>query len=295
MFSLARFLVSFAVVGSVQAAMFRAAFVSPSVLHLPSNRLAGDIRESALLPTPASPSGPGTGRKTPPPLARRPQVRAVFRPAQFLRVAVGVAGITLGSLLPGRTNSGFSHARIVRQPEAAMAANTMGVRVIDGSDGVNLGALGIRQDEFLSQRELVRAKTTQYSEAEEEIMELEEDEVEFKVIHDLQVMWAGLASVGGIYVLYKGGVLWEKWIQEQERKDKEEEIELTGQFIDPRAVRKEEDDGDTDGKQERKKKGDNGGGNPTSGIEGGGDGTPPTTDDLPPGGIDALEKLFGNS
>jgi hypothetical protein len=169
--------------------------------------------------------------------------------------------------------------------ETAVAAEQLAVPVIDGnSSGIPLGALGIKQEDYLSHRELSKLKTTQYSEAEEELMELEEDELENKWFHDLQVMWAGLASVGGIMVLYKGGVLWEKWIQEQERKDMEEEIELTGTFIDPRAVRKAEDEDDD---------------NNDSGGKGGKDDSdpdsPPETDDLPPGGIDALEKLFGKS
>jgi hypothetical protein len=160
----------------------------------------------------------------------------------------------------------------------------MAVRVVDGNkEGITLGALGIRQEDFLSHRELSKLKTTQYSEAEEEIMELEEDEVENKWFHDLQVMWAGIASVGGIMVLYRGGVLWERWIVEQERKDREEEIELTGTFIDPRAVRKEEGGEDDDAAKKKKGGGD------------GPDDSPPDADDLPPGGIDALEKLFGKS
>ena len=139
-------------------------------------------------------------------------------------------------------------------------------------------------------------------------MELEEDQFENQWFHDLQVMWAALASVGGIMVLYKGGVLWEKWIQEQERKDMEEEIELTGTFIDPRAVRKDED-ADDKGKKKSKNNNTNGGTddknpdtNPSSpsnsggpsGSGGGPDANPPDAD-LPTGGIDALERLFGKS
>lgn len=144
---------------------------------------------------------------------------------------------------------------------------------------IPLEALGIKKEEYVGERELRRRKTTRYSEAEQEIMELEEWEVATQWFRDLQFFWAALASLGGIYVLYKGGVMWENWIQEQERKDMEEEIELTGTFIDPRAVRKDEDGEQGQGRGKNKappKKGDD----PDS---------PPASD------RDSLEKLFGKS
>lgn len=143
---------------------------------------------------------------------------------------------------------------------------------------IPLDALGIKRDEFLTDRELRRRKTTQFSEAEQEIMELEEWEVDTQWFRDMQTMWAALASVLGIFVLYKGGVMWENWIKEQERKDMEEEIELTGKFIDPRAVRKD-DEGDNKKKGSAKK--------PPTGNKPG--------DDYKQGDIESLEKLFGKS
>lgn len=116
-------------------------------------------------------------------------------------------------------------------------------------------------------------------------MELEEWEVDTQWFRDMQTMWAAIFSIGGIFVLYRGGVMWENWIKEQEQKDMEEEIELTGTFIDPRAVRKDEDDNGKDKGTDSKK--------PPSGDkpdEGSGDG------DLQQGGdIESLEKLFGKS
>lgn len=206
-------------------------------------------------------------------------------PAAWAKAAIGVAGVVAGTVFPSFA-SGRSPTKSAPFAETSIAAEKLAVPVLDANDagGIPLGALGIKQEDFLSHRELSKLKTTQYSEAEDELIELDEDELENKWFHDLQMMWAGMASVGGIVVLYRGGVLWEKWIQEQERKDMEEEIELTGTFIDPRAVRKPEDE--DDGGDDRKSKGKDGKGNPDS---------PPDTDDLPPGGIDALEKMFGKS
>lgn len=119
-------------------------------------------------------------------------------------------------------------------------------------------------------------------------MELEEWEAQTESFRSMQAFWAGLISVAGIFMLYKGGVMWENWIKEQERKDMEEEIKLTGTFIDPRAVRKDEDMGDAS--KSKKKPKDSG---PSSGPS-----APPkdpTDGDKPTGGIDSLEKLFGQS
>jgi hypothetical protein len=222
--------------------------------------------------------------------APRAEVSAALAPPKWVRVAVGIAGFTVGALFPSfsakqRNDALFSvHPPVV----AAMADETMQLPVYGGKSALPLSVLGIRQEEFMSARELKSPKTTQYSEAEEEIMELEEDEVENAWFHNLQMLWAGLASVGGIVVLYKGGVLWERWIQEQERKDMEEEIELTGIFIDPRAVRKEED---SDGDQ---KKGSNGN---KDGPDPGGADNPdaPPDSEMPPDSIDSLERMFGKS
>lgn len=199
-----------------------------------------------------------------------------IRPLQWARVAVAAAGIAAGGVFNfGRTQ----HPSPTSPPSipSAHASET----TIKSNQSIPLRSLGIKQSDYLGERELRLRKTTQYSEAEEEIMELEEYAVATKWFRDLQAMWAGVASVGGIAVLYKGGVLWERWIQEQERKDMEEEIELTGKFISPRAVRKDGDEGEDGGKG----KGKDG--------KGSGDG-PPVVGDSPPGGIEGLEKLLGN-
>lgn len=160
------------------------------------------------------------------------------------------------------------------------------------ANAIPLDALGIKREDFLSDRELRRRKTTQFSEAEQEIMELEEWEVDTQWFRDFQMMWASIASVGGMFVLYKGGVMWENWIKEQEKKDMEEEIELTGTFIDPRAVRKDDEDNKDTGPP--KPPGDNGdkpGKGPTTGDA---DSADPDAD-FKQGDLESLEKLYGKS
>lgn len=195
---------------------------------------------------------------------------------QWLRVAFAAVGIVVGSALSTGSVGRRNEFRIMEPTHAETSTQALQV---GGNEPIPLRALGVKQSDYLSERELRLRKTTQFSEAEEEIMELEEYEVATKWYRDLRALWAGLASVAGIMVLYKGGVLWERWIQEQERKDMEEEIKLTGTFISPRAVRKDDDDDDNT------KKGKGKGGNDN-------DGKPPVVGDSPPGGIQSLEKLL---
>ena len=199
---------------------------------------------------------------------------------KWFRAAALAAGSLTGSVLglPSR-DMPFTP---VRETHAATAKSLGNV----ATGPIPLRALGIKRDDYVSDRELRRRKTTQYSEAEEEIMELEEYEVATQWFRDLQRMWAGVASVLGIFVVYKGGVLWERWIQEQEKKDMEEEIELTGTFIDPRAVRKDEDEEDEGKKDGGKDKGEGPEDQPKE---------PEGTPENPSGGIDNLEQLFGKS
>lgn len=201
----------------------------------------------------------------------------------WFRVALLAAGAAVGGVvrptrpqLPGSFQpTAPVHAAVVDAPPTFTQSGT--------GTSINITKLGIKRDDFLSERELRRRKTTQFSEAEEEIMELEEWEVDTQWFRDLQMLWAGIASIAGMFVLYKGGVMWENWIKEQEQKDMEEEIELTGTFIDPRAVRKEEDEEDKEEKDDKKTdKGPDPG--PTSGDDQG-----------PPDGLESLEKIFGKS
>lgn len=195
----------------------------------------------------------------------------------LVQAALIAAGGVAGTLL-GTRKQPF-------RPLPAASAVTVNITQHSNTNGpMPLSALGVKRDEYVGERELRRRKTTQYSEAEEEIMELEEWEVETQWFRDLQAMWAGIASVAGIFVLYKGGVMWENWIKEQEQKDMEEEIKLTGTFIDPRAIRKDENDEGGKPKKKDKPKTDPQG--PSGEGEGG---------DVPPGGLDSLEKLFGSS
>lgn len=208
--------------------------------------------------------------------------KAEMRVRSFTADPVVVAAVSETTAESKRTGS------IVVRP---VGRKTVAMTSAPASDGISLDELGIKRDDYMSERELRRRKTTQFSEAEQEIMELEEWEVNTQQSRDLRMFWTALASIGGIFVLYKGGVMWENWIKEQERKDMEEEIELTGTFIDPRAVRK--DDEENPGKGPSKKPpGD--GGKPGKGPSGSDFGKG-SDDEWKQGDVESLEKLFGKS
>eukprot|EP00171_Calliarthron_tuberculosum_P005032 IDg5032t1 len=201
-----------------------------------------------------------------------------MRALQWARIAVAAVGIATGGAM---NMGGIARRGEFRILEPARADIPTKALQVGGNESIPLRALGIKETDYLSERELRLRKTTQYSEAEQEIIELDEYEVSTKWFRNLQALWGGLASVAGILLVYKSGVLWERWIQEQERKDMEEEIKLTGTFISPRAVRKDDEDDDNTKKGKGK-----GNGSPDD------DGKPPVVGDSPPGGIQSLEKLL---
>lgn len=199
--------------------------------------------------------------------------RAAWFP--ILAATLGLLGSEVFGPLMGRRIT-LATPEPVRAESTLVEDDRMVIRAQRG-EPIPIDQLGIRVEEYMGEKELRARKTTVYSEAEDEIMELDEYEVSTQWFRDLQRLWAALASVAGIFVLYRGGVLWERWIQEQERKDMEEEIKLTGTFISPRAVRKDEDEHD------KKKKGKKGKG----GDE---DDKPPEIGDSP--NIEGLNRLL---
>eukprot|EP00282_Hemiselmis_andersenii_P025254 CAMPEP_0171997220 /NCGR_PEP_ID=MMETSP1041-20130122/564_1 /TAXON_ID=464988 /ORGANISM="Hemiselmis andersenii, Strain CCMP439" /LENGTH=113 /DNA_ID=CAMNT_0012650467 /DNA_START=222 /DNA_END=563 /DNA_ORIENTATION=+ len=70
---------------------------------------------------------------------------------------------------------------------------------------------------------------------EEEIREIEDEEFRYRNWKNAQVGIAIGGSGIGMWFAYKGLHVWEKWMNEQEQKDIEEEIEMTGTYIDPGA------------------------------------------------------------
>jgi len=72
---------------------------------------------------------------------------------------------------------------------------------------------------------------TAKSELEEELEELETYKEETRSARSLQTVVTTGGAVGLVYLSVKGATVVERWIKEQERKDIEEEMELTGTYI----------------------------------------------------------------
>ena len=143
------------------------------------------------------------------------------------------------------------------------------------------------------------------TEAQEELFELEEDRIQFQWLRNVHMFAGALYSAIGLFVLYKAGAMWERWMKEQEEKEIENEIKLTGTFIDPRADRIPEGE---EGKEEykKKKKGKGKGKDEGDGVKGlqgkdKGPKKPPSgpgeegSDSGQDKGYNALDKLLGNN
>jgi len=101
--------------------------------------------------------------------------------------------------------------------------------IVDGS------IFDLKQEKIINESFLFNDKTTIKSEVESEIDDLEDDEYRYSVWKNTQVGVTVGGSALGIWFCYKGLNKWENWMKEQEQKDIDEEIEMTGTYINPGA------------------------------------------------------------
>lgn len=100
---------------------------------------------------------------------------------------------------------------------------------------INLSNLRIIKEDIIDENFLFSKNTTQKTKIESEIDEIEDDEFRYKNWRNTQIGLAIGGSGVGMWFAYKGLNAWEKWMKEQEQKDIEEEIEMTGTYINPGA------------------------------------------------------------
>jgi len=101
--------------------------------------------------------------------------------------------------------------------------------VVDGN------LLGVKREDIFSDKFLFSNQTTQNTEIESEIEEIEDDEFRYSAWKNSQVGLTVGGSALSMWFAYKGLNVWEKWMKDQEQKDIEEEIEMTGTYINPGA------------------------------------------------------------
>ena len=101
--------------------------------------------------------------------------------------------------------------------------------VVDGN------LLGVKREDIFNDKFLFSNQTTQNTEIESEIEEIEDDEFRYSAWKNSQVGLTVGGSALSMWFAYKGLNVWEKWMKDQEQKDIEEEIEMTGTYINPGA------------------------------------------------------------
>mmetsp|Transcript_33808 Transcript_33808/g.67644 ORF Transcript_33808/g.67644 Transcript_33808/m.67644 type:complete len:215 (-) Transcript_33808:3545-4189(-) len=101
--------------------------------------------------------------------------------------------------------------------------------VIDGNN------LNLKREDIFNENFLFSPQTTTNSEVEMEIEEIEDDEYRYSAWKNTQIGLAVGGSALGMWFAYNGLNAWERWMKEQEKKDIEEEIEMTGTYINPGA------------------------------------------------------------
>ncbi|ABW98060.1 hypothetical protein HAN_2g234 (nucleomorph) [Hemiselmis andersenii] len=125
----------------------------------------------------------------------------------------------------------FSIAEIINGNKMINNANLSKVNAAE----INLTNLRIVKEDLCYEGFLFSKNTTRRTMVEEEIREIEDEEFRYRNWKNAQVGIAIGGSGIGMWFAYKGLHVWEKWMNEQEQKDIEEEIEMTGTYIDPGA------------------------------------------------------------
>lgn len=100
---------------------------------------------------------------------------------------------------------------------------------------IDLSLLGIKREEIFNEDFMFSDKLTSTSIVESELQEIDDDEYRYSAWKNTQVGFSVGGSALGIWFAYKGLNKWELWMKEQEKKDIEEEIQMTGTYIDPGA------------------------------------------------------------
>mmetsp|Transcript_6575 Transcript_6575/g.12767 ORF Transcript_6575/g.12767 Transcript_6575/m.12767 type:complete len:224 (+) Transcript_6575:52-723(+) len=138
---------------------------------------------------------------------------------------------------------------------------------------INTINLRLTKEDLANEDFLFSKNTTQRTKIEDEICEIEDEEFRYRNWKNAQVGIAIGGSGIGMWFAYKGLHVWEKWMNEQEQKDIEEEIEMTGTYIDPGAgnvdasidpvtgkkivIKEKKDQNQNDEKNRKNKKDDN--------------------------------------
>mmetsp|Transcript_16562 Transcript_16562/g.25726 ORF Transcript_16562/g.25726 Transcript_16562/m.25726 type:complete len:210 (+) Transcript_16562:1133-1762(+) len=112
-------------------------------------------------------------------------------------------------------------------------------KLIDCSIVINAGDLNLKREDIINEKFLFSPSTTSLTEVEKEIQEIEDDEYRYRSWRNTQVFLALGGSALGMWFAYKGLTALEKWMKEQEQKDIEEEIQMTGTYINPGAEKVE--------------------------------------------------------
>lgn len=104
-------------------------------------------------------------------------------------------------------------------------------------NAIEIDTVGLRitREDMLNEKFLFSHKLIQNSSVENDIQEIEDEEYNYKNWRNSQIGLAIGGSILGMWFTFKGLNAWEKWMKDQEQKDIQEEIKMTGRYIHPSA------------------------------------------------------------
>jgi len=122
-----------------------------------------------------------------------------------------------------------------------------------GSVIIDANELDLKREDIFDENFLFSPDTTKRTEIQIEIDQIEDDEYKYSTWKNTRNGITVVGSAISIWFGYKGLTVWEKWMKDQEQKEIEEEIKLTGTYIDPSAANIESSIDPVTGKRIQKK------------------------------------------
>jgi hypothetical protein len=104
---------------------------------------------------------------------------------------------------------------------------------------IDLGKLGYALSDFVDMKKLFAPELAERTETQMELEEIEDDEVQKATVLTVRRVVQSIGAVVATYLVYIGSRRWEEWMREEERLATEQEISLTGTYIDPAVPRED--------------------------------------------------------
>lgn len=140
---------------------------------------------------------------------------------------------------PEDAQTASSGSSSVSRPAGQRRVAAVSVPVQSPSSEINLGDLGYSVSDFIDKKKLFSPELAERTETQLELEEIEDEEVQKARGVTVRRFVQTVGTLVAAYLVYVGSRRWEEWMHEEERLATEQEISLTGTYIDPAVPRED--------------------------------------------------------